>query len=349
MRMAKGKYTVYLADDDKLLCNKLVEHVKYMEAHTECSASYAPWWAYDDEKEEIIHGYFEVDEVQVFNKSAPLDLYNFMVKKLIFPEMVVYRTDCLHKVMLYFPDAAVNIFQMAYGLLKQGDVVFQTEPFYLEVATVKSRFNQTARMNIEVNLSGLDRTRASLEITFQRILLDLGYKKIPDDMRLNMHEMLLKYSVNRLIVAFNRYLQKENYLLASECAQRVMLWQGEFKEDRGIAEVNSEIFLTVGLQAVIEQFRGITWLEKLFICEFKNGDKMLGFVDRLYPDVSAELATVQEVLDYPNPELAFVVVRTDKEKIHFLDSGILPGNVVSLEEWSEFYQIMPSKHNFDDI
>jgi hypothetical protein len=346
-RMGRGTFTIYLADDDKIIPEKLVEYVRYLEANPQVSAVYSPWWAYDDAQEKIIHGYFEVPERKIFSAAEPFAMLDFITGRLIFPEIAVYRTEALHNIMLAHADGPYLSFVIAYGLLRQGNVVFDREPFYLEVATPKPQFAGSRRMNVDLNVSFLDNIRAGLEIAIERMLLDLGAQMVPDSLRVNLHEALLNYALQRLTVAFRRALAANQFVQASELAHRVMLWRGVFQPD--LPDISRDIYALAGVQAAALLASSKTWLRQIYICGFKQTADMVTLMRRVLPEdaINIEAADMPTVLAYPDPEYALVLVKYPDDRTAFLNGGLLHGNVVALETMAKYYQILPANYTLD--
>lgn len=345
LRMGKGKFTTYIADDDKFIADRLVEYVKLLDGNPKASAVFAPWVAYDDAQEKIIHGYFEVEERKTFTAAKPLELFQFLTSKMAFPEIGVYRTEHLHKVMASCEQGAYMPFLIAYGLLRQGDVIFGKEPFYLEVAVTKPQFSVKSRMNIDINLSHLDHIRASTEIALSRMLMDMGQQQIPAQMRNAMHEVLLTYAHNRLIVAFNRALGRGALIEAGEIAQRVMLWRGQFTPD--LMQTSHAVYVPAALQAAAELYNGATWMRHFWVSGFSNSTGIIDALKGRLPEATIEVMEASATPDAP--EHTFVLVKTAQQRKSFVKSGILSGNVVALEELAQQFQILPAKRSLEGL
>ena len=347
LRMARGTFCVYVADDDKILPDKLVQYVRYLEAHPEASATYCPWWAYDDLEEKIEHGYFEVKERQTFTKADPLAMFSFMTMNKVWPESVIYRSAALHSIMVSRRDGPYQAFPMAYALLKKGSIIFETEPYYLEVARTKPQFNTGQRMNVEINLSYLDNLRASIEITYERILLDMGIVVIPEDMRANMNNILLSYTNSRVVVAFRRALHARQMILASELAQRLLLWHGPTFEPK-LAQIITEIYGLTGLQAVVELAQGSSWMERLYIHGFKQPAAVIEAFESPEYGLTLTIAegSLETILADPKPDHCLVLVKESADRAVFAESRLPPGNIIVLKEMADYYQVFPSVQDF---
>lgn len=347
LRLGKGKFTIYLADDDKILPEVLVKHVRFMEQNKKVSAVFAPWLAYDDVAEKVLHGYFEVPNRIHFVASNPMQMIEFITSRQAFPEIGIYRTADLQSVFVSRPDAPYISFALAYALLRKGEVVFEKEPFYLEVAVTKPQFKTTPRVNIEWTTSYLDNLRAGLEITLSRILLDLGHTQIPQGIRANMHEILLNYAHHRLGVAFNRAIAQKAFVEASEYAHRLILWRGMFRED--LPQVANGIYAGTGVQAATLLFTGSSWLKAFHIHGFNQSEQLAGLVRDFLPDTPVTTLTPEEAAALPEPEHVFVLVKTEEQRQPFIDKGVLPANVVALATLANVYQILPGTRDLTPL
>lgn len=347
LRAGRGQFTTYVADDDKIVPEKLVEYVKAMEADEAISVTFAPWLAYDDAKGEVLHGYFEVPERTVFTAKAPLEMFNFITSRRIFPEIGIYRTAALHKAMMSSEEGAYLAFMITYALLKQGHAVFEKEPFYHEVAVTRPEFAVESRMNIDLNLSYLDNLRASVEVTMARILMDMGRDKLPQEMRTILHELLLGYAQHRLGVAFNRALSRHAYIEAAEIAQRLIVWLGSFRPD--LPQISHSIYALAGLQAAATLYSASSWLKVFYIHGFKNPKGVEEGLRKFIPDITPQVLDAAEVKTVAQPDEAFVLVKTAGQRELLLEGDIPPGNIVVLEEMAQHFQIMPGHRSMDAL
>lgn len=350
LRMARGTFCVYVADDDKILPEKLVEYVRYLEAHPEVSAVYCPWWAYDDEKEKTIHGYFTVDQRTTFKATEALAMIDFMAKKQVWPESVIYRSAALHSIMVSRRDGPYQPFPMAYALLKKGNLVFETEPYYLEVAITKPQFSSGPRMNVEINLSYLDNLRGSIEIMLARILFDLGVTKVPDTMRANVHEIVLNFTSNRLLVAMRRALHLRQTLLASELAQRLVLWHGEGVEPK-LRSMANENYGLAGLQAVVQLAQGSSWMKRLYIHGFKQPTNIIEALENPENGLTITIAeaSLETIFADAEPDACLVLVKESPDRDAFAQSKLPPGNIIVLKEMADYYQVFPGAQDFSGL
>ena len=343
-RLAKGKYTICMADDDKLIVDKLKYYIDFMESQEDVVACYTPWQAYDDEAEKVLHGYFDVPEKVTFNKEQGFELFAFIAQKGLYPEIALFRTDVLQQVMFTREGGAFHHFIWLYELSKRGTVAFLPENFYLEVAVVKSRFNRDSRLNLELTLSYLDNFRAGLELMVMRIIHDLGGDRISPETRNNMHEALLNYLLARVQVAFNRAMHTGDFLAASELAQRIMLWRGPFRQD--LMQCAQHALFGAGVQQAVWLFQSMSWKEELVLFGFEASDGVETMLKKHYPDISVRVLDEQKIRDSVDAEKALLLVKLSRQKEQFSDM-FLPGHIISLEETTDYFKFFPMKYTLE--
>lgn len=345
MRLARGEIVMGLADDDKLITDKLIEYVRYMQKHKDVAVTYTPWLAYDDDAEKEIHGYFDVPERTEFDANQGFELFTFMVQRGLYPEIAIYRREALLPVMFTHTGAGYPQFILSCELLKQGKVIFQPDEYYLEVAKVKPQFKRESRLNLEMTLTYLDNTRAGLEVMLMRIIQSGGGNAISQTARNNMHEVLLNYLLDRLQVAFTRAVVREDYLSASELAQRIMLWRGPFRKD--LQKIAETAVYKAGVQAVGWLFEVMSWKEEIILYGFEQNDKIGEILKADYPDIILSFMDKDEVLsEKVDAEKAVLFVKYSAQKDEFKDKFLL-GQIISLEEAAAHYKFYPMNYSLE--
>src|SRR5438128_10283636 len=76
IRRATGNLVIYLADDDSIIPENLIQHIERMEREPDLAAVYADWIAYDDDQERELHRYFHFDRPVPFGRDDPTGLIN---------------------------------------------------------------------------------------------------------------------------------------------------------------------------------------------------------------------------------------------------------------------------------
>jgi poly(ribitol-phosphate) beta-N-acetylglucosaminyltransferase len=85
IRNATGRYVVFMADDDAMDIASLLGYVDQLESDRGLSAIFADWIAYDDDQEQEMHRYWNLDRSYRFGPSNPLALVEFVMQRAMYP------------------------------------------------------------------------------------------------------------------------------------------------------------------------------------------------------------------------------------------------------------------------
>ena len=85
MRLARGKFFVELADDDRLIPEALFAEIAYMNAHEDVIASHAPWLVWSDITQSDHGLFYRLLQPVEFGKGQSASLFNFIISHQVFP------------------------------------------------------------------------------------------------------------------------------------------------------------------------------------------------------------------------------------------------------------------------
>ena len=221
MRHARGEYTVYLADDDFLVFDKLIRVVECLDQNPGISAVYTPWVFWDDVDKAEGGQFFRLTGGSVFDAGKILELFDFIVDRHIFPEIAVYRTRALQAVLT---PRTICYFFFAYlaHLLDHGAVAFLDEPFYRHV-TRSALDRDRPQAGFEQVMTDWDIYRGGLDY-----LLNVGVRRAGaaiDEARGRAIQARVDQFVRvRMMVALRMWAWRGNYIRAFEIYNRLRLW-----------------------------------------------------------------------------------------------------------------------------
>jgi glycosyltransferase involved in cell wall biosynthesis len=127
LRAARGRFTVYHADDDRLAEDGLVEALGFLEANPAYAAYYAPVQTVDLATDQLGALGLHTAEVADFDHAHRLELVAYVAAGLT-PEHAVYRTTALASVA-YDPQIYWSLI-LLHAALNGGRVRFAPTPFY---------------------------------------------------------------------------------------------------------------------------------------------------------------------------------------------------------------------------
>ncbi|MBF0159027.1 MAG: glycosyltransferase family 2 protein [Magnetococcales bacterium] len=347
-RSARGRYATYLADDDRLINQRMVEIIQYLEANSNIVAYFAPWQLYDvNKKDSTMFGGF--DRVRLFRKADSLELFHFIVDNQASPENSIFRTDIYSHVgysthKLYFP------FNHMFRMLDYGDIVFDPQPFYLQ--------NNNLEVHRLENQQGKQREGQRLltkeaEHLFHTIdaqlfwaLKGAGYHDgVPDQLRAELLEKTNQATMQTVLMyAYAMMHYDRDYIAASELLKRAVMWKN-IKQlgDQSLKQWEDHYGFIAAFQAIREQVINIPGAGRVVLMPdipFGNGpEQFIAQLHSLWPDLIVELLSEQQVLAGEARHSGLMVTFSTETRNHLLAHGIAPGRVILLHEWMKNFKI----------
>lgn len=193
---ARGRYLVYLADDDLLIPEAVGRHIAYLEANGDVGAVFAPWYLHDKVSGVDFDTFYRVEQETRIEVRDHISLFNFLVNGHIFPEICVVRTDLAQDLLSGANSFAFVFFVRIASTVDRAAVTFRTEPFYRSVTRYFDDESHDRFGHEEVKI-GWDRYRGGLEYVLSRFahILDAEnlawcYRAIDHFTRIRMHVAL---------------------------------------------------------------------------------------------------------------------------------------------------------------
>jgi hypothetical protein len=290
-RLARGDIVTYLADDDSLIIDNLVAHVRRMQDDPELAAIFTDWIAWDDQAGREMHRYFALPEGPVeFTRERPLDLINFVFQRGIPAEIGVYRRKA-QQASRGFVSRTVGFYPWMYGLLRQGKLRFDPLPFYREQRIPKEGLARTHWANMDMKEMYVnDETRLAMENTLLMALQDAGATHLAPDQWANAHRMIESAIHARTNLEVERAIARGDFIAAAEMRRRVILWNGPGDAAQLQADV-SRIVLPAAARAIALTFSGLSDAKAVRLMGFAT-PWLANFLKQWAPDmpVDAEAA-----------------------------------------------------------
>ncbi len=250
VRHARGKIVVYLADDDSFIPEVLIEYVRRLEREDDLAAIYTDWIAYDDAQGRELHRYFQFSEPVCFSSDTPLALLEFLLQRVVLPEVGVFRREALLQAECYGARGGYPAFHVTYRLSRWGRVAFELLPFYREHRVLKPSFQSRCSINMERRLHLIgDEFRNHLETVALWAFQDAGASVLDDEQKGNVRALIDRFLEARLPLEIRRSIQEKNWLLAAELRRRMVLWNGPGTPDDQRRDI-LDIVLPAALQSI---------------------------------------------------------------------------------------------------
>lgn len=281
---ARGKYVIYMGDDDSLVLENVAAHVQRLETDDDLTAIFADWIAYDDEAEREMHRYFRLTNACEFLPSDPLGLFNFVVGNLIFPESAVYRRNALVRAATLGWKGCYLQMRWLFQLATQGKVRFDPLPFFREHRVLKKDFQrgETANAAYALGLIG-EMMRLELESFLKWSLAVAGHDAVPEDQQLAARKMIDRFLHNRTTLEVQRAAAARDWLLACDLQRRLNLWYGSGSVEKQKREFE-QLVLPAAIQSLVMTYKSLSGTIGILLVGFQ-GDFVRGFCQKIFPEV----------------------------------------------------------------
>lgn len=159
---ARGRYFVYVADDDGLLGASLAQAITVLEALPRAGVAYAPWKMLDLVADKDLGQFYSQDDDVLVEQGDFGKLLTTLLRYRMFPEIAIYRREVLLAVMPRVSEQAFYAFVHAAEFAQQSAVLFLKDPFYVQVTNY---FPDHQRQQAGINEAehAWDRYRGGLE------------------------------------------------------------------------------------------------------------------------------------------------------------------------------------------
>lgn len=334
-RLAKGEYGVYLADDDRLVPEMVARIIAYMDAHPNIAACHSGKQRWDDVNKQVVGQHFTVAEETVFTKGGAVELFNFVIRNRIYPEIWVFRTAAMHRMHTITFNAYSPYVHLAH-ILDYGDVAFVPWQFYREVArsVIPGRLDH---VGVQWSIHRRDSFLGGLEYLAQKAFRHLGIAGVPKAQVEVLQKMILDYNVEQLGLCVRLLMFMKNYRGAYEFTVRQQA-NGACDEAQA-AEVRSLLIGQASAQALVETFESISILEEIAIMGVANADQLIERVGEQRPKLCIRRLTLDSLADVQYPDRTLVLVGEGDERQALLAAGFLPGLIVRESDLNRLFTL----------
>jgi glycosyltransferase involved in cell wall biosynthesis len=322
LRRARGQFTVYLADDDRIIPDALAKTVEIAQAHPESVAVYSSWQPYDLVEQRALHPGYAFPEAG-FDATSVHTLIDQLMALIFIPEIAVFRTAVLSQAL--FP---AQIFFWTHllmeRLLRFGDVRTSGNVFYQSITRHihDTAPRVTAAHGLRFNdWESVVRGYALLAMRYRD---PAGAAPGPRDKiqevgdRFHLQALLAAAENGRFLEAFEIGL-----MLTSTPGYKLPLRE----------EVLASVLTGAAIEAVYRAVQGLP--ETAGLC-------LHGFDERLQQDIAGCMPelTVRQIGAVPRDELVnhAVLTRSEAYRRALIAQGCRPGFVFSMESLNQVFR-----------
>ena len=216
MMQARGRYVIYLSDDDCLLGEPVAATIARMEADPGIAVVFAPWKLYDLVADREQGQFYDVPHDLRIDRDQHAALLDHLLRHHIFPEIHIARRDALQRLMPRINEHAFYAFVHAADYLQLGAVLIQKMPFYVSITRYFADEERSQAGNEEVEVAW-DRYRGGLEYILAR-----AGTQVSAEERSGFHLRIQQMIAVRMSVAVRlRHLKKRGALDTFYIASRL--------------------------------------------------------------------------------------------------------------------------------
>jgi hypothetical protein len=332
IHQARGDVLVYVADDDSLILETLLRHVERMQAEPDLSAIYTDWIAWDDQREAELHRYFGLSEAVDFGPDNPMGLVNFVLQRMLMPEIGLYRRSALVGAHSFYRQA-LPFHTWMYALSRRGRVRFDPLAFYREHRVPKAGLHRThwANMDMQMQFIG-DEMRLSLEALLLMALQDAGQSHLPEDQMLNAKRAIDNILHSRAGLEIERACARGEWILAVELRRRQILWSGPGSPEEIRHDV-TRMVMPAAAQAVALTHDSISGERGVSLRGFSS-PWLINMLEQRYSHIS--------ILG-PNEHDGALIVHRDEQSLAQDGSAMSRGNTLVFERLLTLYRVAAPK------
>ena len=276
MRRARGRYAVFLGDDDLLIPEKVIEYVNLMEADASIGVVQAPWLLVDGRAGGgDIGPFYKIPAPVRIRKSAYVDLVEFILNDHIFPEFMIIRRDVLAQSISGTAPFIFWAFLFTGRALDKADILFMPEPFARVTAVSDDPRQQQGNNEC---MFQWDTYRGGLEY-----LASNAWRVMPgpSELRESFYGRLMRFMLIRQSVALKLHVQMKNWAEAYILYHRMAAYHDEPLSPATMETVRKLAGVTVAANEAINYADGAVVVDPML------GDDIIN----LLPDAMREKLT----------------------------------------------------------
>lgn len=327
LRLARGKYSVRLADDDRLIPETLLAEIAYLDEHDDIVASHAPWQLWSDVTHSECGRLYHIDEPVSFGKAQSAELFNYIIARHIFPEIPIYRTAIYWKTC-FECHYVTSPFVMDFRALEYGKIRFQPNPFCLVIIQTPIKSINNRKAGVTAILTNLDQYRGALELIASQAMSNRGMSTFNVGNRAEVLDIINDFISKRIRVAARIAQAQKDYIGAFEFLQRGLLWEKNEAERANIHQLLDDVKTGAIYQSMVELFNCLTKTDYLVLCELHNPDDIQASFRQLAPDLPTVIHSLPTALEAMDRENCIYFTGMESVRLALTAIGIEYGRVV---------------------
>jgi glycosyltransferase involved in cell wall biosynthesis len=220
MQRARGRYAIFLGDDDLLIPEKVVDYIRMMENDPDLGVIQAPWMLVDGRPGGgDMAPFYRLPQPIRHSRGNFQSMLDMILDHHVFPEFMIIRRDVLSKAISSPTPFIFWAFLYTTRALDKADVLFMTEPFAR--VTAVSDDPRLQQGNKECMFQW-DTYRGGLEYLASQALRS---NSVPFDYREKLFGRITSFMLQRQAVALRLHVTAQNWVEAYVMYHRIAAYQ----------------------------------------------------------------------------------------------------------------------------
>ncbi len=323
LHRARGRYVMYLADDDLLIPEALSSTIAFLLANPDVVASYSPWEMYDDLTKVSSGNFYDINEDVIFRPGEEMDLLGLIIENHIFPETVIYRTDAMRKI-IGEPKFCFWAFSYLANLAAIGPVAFRKEPYYRSVTGSSVAPNRVQAGN-EQAMTDWDSYRGGLEY-FIYVALHRTGVTLDDNAKRAFRNLVDAFIETRMRVALRLWMARGDCARAYELICRL-----HYLNPAAAAAVPQveKLPLLILAQTLSRFANGIADVDRVLLQGVDDGQSVASLMREMGLARHIIVAPLSDKIGANVRQRSIVFLAHESERQRLVDQGFLPGLIIS--------------------
>ena len=326
LRRGRGRFVMYVADDDLLIPDALVEAVQFLMDNPSVMAAYAPWILYDDVLKQDQLQFYHVDKNTIYEPGEEILLLKFIIERHVFPEILVYRADAVRSLFIQ-GHFTFQFFMDLARVSGRGPVAFLAKPFYRSVTNSPLR-RAGEQVGMGQVMTDWDTYRGGLEYFVYSSLRRAGADASEPD-KLAIRDAIEKFLDVRMAVAQRLWLGKRDFVRAYEilCRRKFLTPAAVATEAASVGNIQR----MVAFQSMARLANMTVGIDRVVMPDLENIETMAGVLR----DVGLEeRIKVEGAGNAAAAQTSLVLIHDEGTRQRCLDQGYMPGLIVSFDDLS---------------
>lgn len=337
LRRARGELSIYLADDDELLPERLLDVLSLFERDPGLAACYCPWESWNARDGVGLGPFYSFDGPRTFDSPTSLQLFEFVIQNGVFPEIGVFRTEAIQR-SLFLPHRVHWSYVLLFRLLSHGAVRFEPEPYYRHVVVARDGLSTRSQVGVAQAVDDLDVLRGGLELGLLFALQSRGIFDLSRELRTQAHDAIEGFMSERAAVASRVCAGRRDFVGAAEFFARGLLWSPNIGPQ--IARDWQDRHLPLAaFQTLAETVERTAGVSRLVLCGIDGGDGLAENIRSVHPDLVVESRSADAVVTSADIEELLVVTSVTPVRDELLRAGFDSGRLILWGELTACLQV----------